>query len=292
MKKRFLCMIFVLCAALLLLPITATPSLPRLVDEADLLSDVEYDTLVAKLDEISTRQACDVVIFTVDSLNSKDVTAYADDAFDDNGFGQGSDYSGILFLISMAEREWAISTCGSAIAIFTDARQADMIDALLDDLSGGNYAEAFTIFADRCDSYITEGVPAYIPSYSDPDVSEFPYEYTPPVEYEADSSIPLLSVLGVSLVIGLIAAIIYTAILRGQLKSVSAATNAANYTREGSFKLTERREVFLYRNVTKRPRQQNNGSSGGHSGGRSSSSHSSTHRSSSGRSHGGSRGRF
>lgn len=292
MKKRFLCMTILLCAALFFLPIAAEPILPRLVDDADLLSDAEYDILLAKLDEISARQACDVVIFTIDSLGGKDVTAYADDAFDNNGFGQGGDYSGILFLVSMAEREWAISTCGSAIGIFTDARQADMIDALLDDLSGGNYAEAFTIFADRCDSYITEGVPTSIPGYSDPYVSEFPYEYSTPGEYPTDSSLPLLPVLGVSLVIGLIAAIIYTAVLKGQLKSVSAATNAANYTREGSFKLTERREVFLYRNVTKRARQQNNGSSGGHGGSRSSSSHASTHRSSSGRSHGGSRGRF
>ena len=89
--------------------------------------------------------------------------------------------------------------------------------------------------------------------------------------------------IGISLVIGLIAAVIYTAILKGQLKSVAPAKAAQNYICADSFKLTDSRDVFLYRNVTRQPRQQNNGSSGGGS---------TTHRSSSGRSHGGSRGRF
>lgn len=286
MKMRFVLLTLLLCFSCLLLPIAAEPTLPRLVDDADLLSDTEYAALLTQLDEISGRQACDIVIFTVDSLGGKDVTAYADDAFDYNGFGQGADYSGILFLISMSEREWAISTCGSAIDIFTDARQEAIIDAIIDDLSGGYYYDAFTTFAGRCDDYITEGAPVYAPSYSDPYDVGYDYPYTNDVNIyeETSSSFSLFPCLGAALVIGLIAAVVYTSILKGQLKTVSAATHAANYTREGSFKLTERDEIFLYRNVARRARQQNTGSSGG--------SRSSTHRSSSGRSHGGSRGRF
>lgn len=45
--------------------------LPRLTDEADLLSDSEETDLLAKLDEISDRQKCDVVVATVNSLEGK-----------------------------------------------------------------------------------------------------------------------------------------------------------------------------------------------------------------------------
>lgn len=294
MKKCYVILTLLLCLAFCLLPTAAEPTLPRLVDDAGLLNSDEAADLLAQLDEISARQACDVVIVTVDSLGGKNVTAYADDTFDNNGFGQGSDYSGILFLISMAEREWAISTCGTAIAVFTDARQDSLIDAIIDDLSAGRYYAAFSAFAGHCDSYLTQGVPTHTPDYSypyDDGYNNF-YEDQSNIDYGTESTFSLSSCIGVALVIGLIAAVIYTSVLKGQLKSVASATHAANYTRKGSFKLTDRSEVFLYRNVTRRARQQNNGHSGGHSGARSGSSHSSTHRSSSGRSHGGSRGRF
>ncbi|MDD7113688.1 MAG: TPM domain-containing protein [Lachnospiraceae bacterium] len=42
--------------------------MPRLTDEADLLTDAEEEELLTKLDEISERQQCDVVVATVNSL--------------------------------------------------------------------------------------------------------------------------------------------------------------------------------------------------------------------------------
>ena len=45
-----------------------TRLLPRLTDEADLLTDAEEEELLTKLDEISERQQCDVVVATVNSL--------------------------------------------------------------------------------------------------------------------------------------------------------------------------------------------------------------------------------
>ena len=90
------------------------------VDDADLLSASEASELSSIAEEISRRQQCDVVILTVDSLGGKSATAYADDYFDYNGYGYGADRSGILFLLSMEERDWWMSTRGSAIQAFTD----------------------------------------------------------------------------------------------------------------------------------------------------------------------------
>ena len=49
--------------------IPETRQLPRLVDRADLLSELEEEELEARLDEISERQQADVVVVTVKSLH-------------------------------------------------------------------------------------------------------------------------------------------------------------------------------------------------------------------------------
>lgn len=62
----------------------------------------------------------------------------------------------------------------------------------------------------------------------------------------------------VCVIIGIIAAFIVTGILKAQLKSVHKQRNAGNYVIDGSFKLTNRMDVFLYRNVVRRERPKNN----------------------------------
>jgi hypothetical protein len=51
---------------------------------------------------------------------------------------------------------------------------------------------------------------------------------------------------------------IIMAVKRGSLKSVRSEHAACNYVRSGSFKLTNQNDVFLYDNVTRRPRPQKN----------------------------------
>ena len=75
-------------------------SYERLKDEAGLLSEDEADSLLARLDEISERQSCDVIVVTVASLDGKTAESYADDYFDFNGYGLGQDGDGILLLLS------------------------------------------------------------------------------------------------------------------------------------------------------------------------------------------------
>ena len=99
--------------------IPETRQLPRLVDRADLLSELEEEELEARLDEISERDQVDVVVVTVNSLEGKTAQAYAEDYFIDHGYGQGENGDGILFLLDMGDRNWAIATHGYAIEVFT-----------------------------------------------------------------------------------------------------------------------------------------------------------------------------
>ena len=83
---------------------------PRLVDEAELLIDDEESSLADKLDTVSDKWQCDVAIVTVDSLGNKTATEFADDYFDYNGYGYGDNNDGIMLVISMENRDWAITT--------------------------------------------------------------------------------------------------------------------------------------------------------------------------------------
>lgn len=127
----------------------------RLIDEADLLSNSEESKLLSKLNRISEDNYTDVIVVTVDSLGEKTGTEYADDFFDDNGYGYGSNNDGILLLVSMEYRDWAISTCGSAINVFSDDILKIMENKFLPKLSKDSYYEAFDTYADLCEAFLT-----------------------------------------------------------------------------------------------------------------------------------------
>ena len=107
------------------------------------------------------------------------------------------------------------------------------------------------------------------------------YDYDYDYESHGEEDFKWGSCLLASFIAGLVVAFIVTAVFKGQLKSVKQQTRAENYVVDGSMKVTEASDLFLYRHVTRTARPKNNG---GNSSG--------SHRSSSGRSHGGRGGSF
>lgn len=265
MNKRLIALLFavLLCIASVV-PSFAVSDLPRLVDEADLLTASEEADILAQLDEISERQQFDVVIYTVDSLNGNSAQSYADDLYDYNGYGFNSSYDGALLLVAIEEGEWHISTCGYGIQALTDAGIDYIGELMVPDLSAGEFYDAFETYAEYCDDFVTRannGTPF--------DVADVP-----------KGSFPFFTNLLIALVVGACVALIATLIMKAQLKSVRFKSEAADYEKSGSMHVTDAREFFLYRSVNRQKKAENN--SGG----------SSTHTSSSGRSHGGGGGRF
>lgn len=254
-----------------LFPACAASDLPRLVDMADLISDDEEADLSGLLDEISRRQQVDVVVVTVDSMEGASAMDYADDYYDYNGYGYGDERDGILLLISMEERDWYISTCGFGITALTDAGLEYISDIFVNDLSLGDYAAAFTSFARLCDDFLTQAKTG----------EPYDVDFLPKEPFE-----PFLSLV-TAFAIAFIIALISTGIMKGQLKTVHSQTEADNYMKQDSMKLTRKNDLFLYKKVDRRKRETtNNSGSSGSSGG------SRTHTSSSGTTHGGSGGKF
>lgn len=253
------------------LPIPEGRLQPRLVDDAGLLSQSERYSLVEKLNSISEKRQLDVVVVTNDSLGGKSVDAFADDFFDYNGYGYGENDDGILLLLSMDTREWAISTYGSAISIFTDSTQQAISDNFLPYLSDGDYFGGFTRFAELCDSAVED----YYENGSHSGGKQ-PFGF--------------LVAFGGSLLVGLAVGALVAFSLKSQLTSVKPQAAATAYAKQGSMKVTERTDLFLYHNITRvaKPKETSSSSGGSRSGG----GHSTTHVSSSGRTHGGSHGKF
>ena len=257
--KKLITMLLALLITLSFAVPAFAEAMPRLVDQADLLTDAQEASLLSKLDSISNRQGMDVVVVTADTLGGKSPMAYADDFYDYNGYAE----DGILLLVSMEDSDWWISTAGYGITAFTDAGIEYLGNRFVPSLSDGDYAGAFEIYADHCDEFITQA------KTGDPyDTHNLPKE---PFDF-------LLN-LAVSFVIGLVIAAIATAVMKGKLKSVRAQAGASGYVKNGSMNVTHRQDLFLYRDVNRTAKPKD-------------SSGSSTHTSSSGRSHGGGGGKF
>ena len=95
-------------------------SLHNVVDNADLLSDAEETELTTLVNDIATVCQIDVVLVTENQRQEADIQAEADMLFDSNGYGIGDKKNGVLFVLDMGNREWAISTHGDAIMLFSD----------------------------------------------------------------------------------------------------------------------------------------------------------------------------
>lgn len=236
----------------------------RVLDMASLLTESEKSALIEKLDELSVRQSMDVIVATTDDLEGYSVTEYADMLYEICMFGYGSNNDGLLLLISMEDRDWYISTCGYGITAFTDAGIEYIGNQIKSDLSDGNYAAAFSEYAELCDDLITQaktGEP-----YNKSNLPRKPLS---------------LVWIPIALIIGFVIAKNVVGNMKSKLKTVRKQVAANSYMKNGSMNITDSRDLFLYQTVTRTEKSQSNSSSG-----------SSTHTSSSGTTHGGGGGKF
>lgn len=257
MKRKLISLLLVLFLILTsAVSISASDAhLPRVVDGADLLSGTEESDLTEKIDSIVQNYDMDVVILTVNTLGSKSARAYADDYYDYIGYGIGSDHSGLLLLIAMEERTWAVSTCGDAIRTVTDYEIEDILQDVAVYLGDAEYYEAFDVFLDRIEA-----------------------QYRTGIDSEASDSGNILFRFVIALVIGAVIAGVALLVMRSKMNTAKAQRGANSYLAEGSYDLYRCMDMYLYSRTTKVRKSENNSSG--------------SHRSSSGRSHGGSSGRF
>ena len=280
--------IFLVCILLLLSsPLSVLASAPKIVDEAGLLTENEIRKLERRAQALTDQYGMDVVIVTVDSIGGKTVESFADDYFDNNGYGIGPSDSGILLLLSMEYRDWAISTCGEAIYAITDYGIQELFSQMADDLSKDRYYKAFATYLNTLET-LFEAYESGHPVDGTPDNYDGPGSYIPGtkdniVHYEPTHDLDWYArKIGISFAIGLVVALIVLLILLGQMNTARAQHGAGTYLLQNTYRVGVQRDIFLYSQLNKVRKSENSSSGGG----------SSVHRSSSGRSHGGGHGKF
>lgn len=256
--------------------------LPRVIDDADLLSDSEEDALNRQILSLWSELELDIVIVTTYGTGSKNVQEYADDLYDGYGYGYGADDSGILLLLDMEYREWYMTTCGDAIYIFTDYALEELGQQILPYLADGDYSSAFSHWIDALPYYVDcfrEGSP--VDGYVQPD--DYDSQYGDEIYYYEENVGFRMNGFPSALISGLIVAAAAVLIMRSSMNTVKLQKGAVDYMKSGSFHLRQRSDTFLYSRVSRVARPKNNTSGGGGS---------SVHRSSGGARHGGRGGRF
>ena len=284
MKRKVISVVLVMLM-LAVLPVTCFAQMSLVQDQAGLMSADQQAMLDQKAHELSEAYQMDIVIVTTNSNDGKDVQSYADDFFDENGYGADKDGSGILLLVSMDTREWAFSTSGNGIYAFTDYSLEILSEELIPYLSSGEYYEGFSHYLSCLPTYLDafqngKPVDGYASDYDSNSTEDVVY-YEEPVTFS--------DVLPLACIIGLVVAGISVAVMAASMNTRRKQTGAGDYLVDNSFQLQTNRDFFLFSNVTKTKRveENNNSHGGGHGGG---GSH--VHTSSSGSSHGGRSGKF
>ena len=251
--------------------VPSTRQKPRLLDNADLLNPAQEKDIENRLDALSKTRKSNICILTVKS-HTGPFQDFADDYFDYNGFGADYNESGALFMLSMEDREWAISTSGDAINAFTDYGQEEMMDKIIPYLKTNSYYDAFVKYIEVSDYYLDL--------------------YSKGTPYDVDYRAPLtkqdyIRLIIISLGAGCIIGIIPIAIMASHLKTVHSKPAANDYRSHDGLVVSRHTDIFVRRHLARHLRQtESSGSRGGSHGG------SSIHVSSSGHSHGGSHGHF
>ena len=272
------------------------------LDWSDLLTAEEESALNAFLGGISDEADANIIVATVDSLEGDSAQNFADNLYDAGlsyfGLMDGTE-DGALLLVAMNERQWAISTAGYGIEVITDQALDHMEDAVIPYLSEGAYYLAFQTFGELCSAYWDADPYGY--ENGDPlSGSTYPvYDdslYGEDIYYPSGGeTIRYGSAFGpqwifIALLIGFLIALIPMGVLKSQLSSVHMQSGAVTYRKQDTVRITDSRDLFLYRNITKKPiprddPNRSGGSMGSRPGG-------GFHTSSSGRSHGGRSGGF
>jgi uncharacterized protein len=233
----------------------------RVVDSAGLLSAAEAASLQGLADNISVTFNFDLVIVTENDIGNARPGEYADNFFENNGYGFGEDRDGCLFLVVMGTRDYWFSTTGRGIRILRDAAADKLEKDTVSSLSNGDYYNAFAAFLNDWDEFL--GLDAKGRHYN------VFYKYN-------------LIMVSVSWLVSLGIGFLIVGIWKKGMNTALPQTQAAAYVVPGSLSFAVQQDQFLYSHVSKTARASDSGSSGG--GG--------IHTSSSGMSHGGRGGKF
>lgn len=130
------------------------PELSRIVDEADVLTDSEEQSLSDKISNLISKYGYDLVIVTTNSTGSK-ISEESANEYYYQGYGVGPDNDGALMLVNAKTGEWYITANDNLKNKFTgddlDNAVGEINDASYSYFAEKEYAKAFDAILDKVD---------------------------------------------------------------------------------------------------------------------------------------------
>lgn len=249
MKKWISWMAALLMVTALALPaLAAEPQLNHVTDAAGLLTEEEWETLERQAGEISNAYQCDVYIITLEDFteytSQSSVYEGAKELYRDYDLGYGTEKSGVLLLLSMAERDYSLIAFGYGNTAFTDYGKDTLAEAFLDDFSSDDWFDGFTDYLQESETMLRaarEGTP---------------------VDADSGSSSQGAGIL-ISIALGCLLSFGICAILARNMKSVGIKMEADSYIRDGRVNFTARADQFTHVTQTRVKIEKQSSSGGG-----------------------------
>lgn len=262
MKK----LISILLAALLLAAVLAPVSALAdgeingdgfyVIDLYGLLSESEAQTLSSAAETITRTYGCGVHIGVISDMRDygfSDIEDCAEEFFNSFGLGVDPDHTGILLLLSMAERDYDIDAHGEfAHYAFTDYGKTTISDEFLDNFRQNDWFGGFFDYLSRCEEMLKLA------------------RNGEPVDITASQRVQSRVTPGgllLSLALSLLIAWLICSALKGRNKSVRAASDADAYVPAGAVTFRVRDDRFTHQTVARRRIEHSDRSGDGGGGG-------------------------
>ena len=163
MKRKFLCFVLVI-AAMLSISVSAAlaeeteAQLYYITDEAGLLTEEEDLYLEDLAESVSKEYGVGVYVVTVDdyqNYGSGDVFETTYGIYHDYTMGEGEGRDGIMLLLSMYDRDWAMFCYGENCEYAFDSYgQAELEDVFLDNFGEDDWYGGFEDYILECADYL------------------------------------------------------------------------------------------------------------------------------------------
>ena len=229
----------------------------RVFDYAGLLTGSQEETLEAEILALRQEFDFDFALLTTNDSQGKTAWDYGADFYDSGDFGP----DGLILTVCMDQRQIEGVGSGAGVDIFPPETLVRMYDRVVDDMSDGDYMEAFEAYISLARRRLAR--PEGGMSWKE--------------AFEAAAGMwPL------ALAIGLAVGAITVLVLRARMRTGRRAVGAGDCVKPDSFRLTDSQDLFLYSTFTRVKVESSSGGRGG--GGRFTGSSGASH------SHGG--GRF
>ena len=219
-------------------------------DQAGLLSEQQVDQLNDKIRDIQLAHRIKIGVVFVKSLGNRDIVTASNELLDKN-FANGVNGS-IILLVDMDSRKFEIATRGLMVESVTDAEGIPFLkDKFTGSLRAGDYFGAVNDFADgvnELENYYEKNGQAY--------GAKIPGGFNPMAAAAA-------------VVVALFCGVSVRSWLISSMSNIRHAMEATDYLKRNTVHFTEKRDMFLFKNVKRRPRSSGGrgGSGGGSHGG-------------------------